>query len=81
VSAWLSYSLARIGIFAVVFALLYFVGITWWASAIFATVVSFTVAYIFLAKLRHEMAQSVQTRLNKPKPSPADEDAAAEDHA
>ena len=79
-SAWLTYSLARLGIFAVVFALLYFVGITWWVSAIFAAVVSFTAAYIFLASTRQQMADSVRERFERRQKAPAvDEDALAED--
>ena len=79
-SAWLTYSLARLGIFIAVFALLYVVGITWWVSAIFAAVVSFTAAYIFLAGTRQQMAQIVQQRLESRRKKPSiDLDALAED--
>ncbi|MDR9397349.1 DUF4229 domain-containing protein [Pontimonas sp.] len=78
-SAWLYYSLARIGIFGAVFALLYFVGITWWVSAIFAAVISFTAAYVFLASTRAEMAEGIKARLEKRRRSKTDDDAAAED--
>ena len=79
-SAWLTYSLARLGIFAVVFALLYFVGITWWVSAIFALVVSTAAAYIFLAGTRQKMADSVRERLEqRQKKQMIDDDARAED--
>lgn len=78
--AWLTYSLTRLGIFAVVFVLLYFVGITWWVSAIFAAVVSFTAAYIFLADTRKQMVDSVRQGLeSRQTAAQVDQDALAED--
>jgi len=79
VSAWLNYSLARIGIFGAVFALLYLVGITWWVSAIFAAVISFTAAYVFLANTRAKMAEGIKARMERRRQSKTDDDAAAED--
>ncbi len=77
VSPWFRYSLIRLGLFAGTFTLLMVLGIVWWASALFATVISFTVSYIFFAKLRSEVAQDLATRVRNSKN--IDDDSAIED--
>ena len=52
-------------------------GIVWWASALFATAISFTVSYIFFAKLRSEVAEDLATRVRNSKK--IDDDSAIED--
>jgi len=77
VSPWFRYSLIRLGLFAGTFGLLLVLGIVWWASALFATVISFTVSYIFFAKLRSEVAEDLATRVQNSKK--IDDDSAIED--
>ena len=52
-------------------------GIIWWASALFATAISFTVSYIFFHNLRTQVAADFAQRINKSKQT--DEDSAIED--
>ena len=77
VSPWFRYSLIRLGLFAGTFSLLLVLGIVWWASALFATVISFAVSYIFFAKLRSEVAEDLATRVRNSKK--IDDDSAIED--
>ena len=77
VSPWFRYSLIRLGLFAGTFSLLLVLGVVWWASALFATVISFTVSYIFFAKLRSEVAEDLATRVRNSKK--IDDDSAIED--
>ena len=76
-SPWFRYSLIRLGLFAGTFSLLLVLGIVWWASALFATAISFTVSYIFFAKLRSEVAEDLATRVRNSKN--IDDDSAIED--
>ena len=77
VSPWFRYSLIRLGLFAGTFSLRLVLGIVWWASALFATVISFTLSYIFFAKLRSEVAEDLATRVRNSKN--IDDDSAIED--
>ena len=77
VSPWFRYSLIRLGLFAGTFSLLLVLGIVWWASALFATVISFTVSYIFFAKLRSEVAEDLANRVRNSKR--IDDDSVIED--
>jgi len=52
-------------------------GIIWWASALFATAISFTVSYIFFHNLRTQVAADFAQRISKSKQT--DEDSAIED--
>ena len=76
-SPLLRYSLIRLGLFAAIFSLLMVLDIVWWASALFATVISFTVSYIFFHGLRTQVALDVAKRVKKSKDT--DEDSAIED--
>lgn len=80
-NAWIRYSLARLGIFGAVFALLSVVGITWWVSLIFATLISFTAGYVFFHRTREELASQLQKRRNTKQKQRVDDDALAEDSA
>ena len=73
---WLSYSLLRIGIFAVVFAALMLANVPWWLSAIIAAVIGLCVGYIFFGKLRNAVALNIVGRRARPA---GDADSAAED--
>ena len=60
---WLQYALIRVGIFAVVFAVLYLLRPDlWWAWAIGAAVISLCVGYIFFGKLRSRIAADFAAR-------------------
>ena len=78
VSPWILYSLVRLGIFGGVFLLLYLSGITWWVGLIFATIISFTASYVFMAKTRQAMADTLRHRREN-RSEPRDPDAEAED--
>ena len=75
-SPWIRYSLVRLGVFGGVFALLYGLDIRWWVALIFATLLSFTVAYIFMGNTRRALSQQLSQRLSK---KDADADADIED--
>ena len=75
-SPWIRYSLVRLGVFGGVFAFLYSLDIRWWVALIFATVLSFTVAYIFMGNTRRALSQQLSQRLSK---KDADADADIED--
>ena len=78
-SSWIAYSLVRLGIFGAVFLLLYGVGITWWVSLIFATVVSLAASYIFLRNWREQMAHSLSTRAHSRHTAPHPDEAAEDE--
>jgi cell division protein FtsW (lipid II flippase) len=76
VKPWVTYSLVRVGFFAVVFAALYIAGVPWWLAAIIAAVVGLCVAYIFFGRLRDAVAVDLAERRARPA---GDGDSAAED--
>ena len=51
--------------------------IVWWASALFATAISFTVSYIFFYRLRTQVAADFAQRVSKSRDT--DQDSAIED--
>ena len=72
---WILYSLIRVGIFAVVFALLYLVAeLAWWVAALIAAAVGLCLAYLFFRPQRDELVRSIGAR-----PASVDTDEAAED--
>lgn len=76
--AWLQYTLIRLGIFAVVFALLLLLDIQWFVAALIAAVVGFCVGYIFFRDLRLRMAAELANARSR---RTVDPDADAEDGA
>ena len=76
---WVRYSIIRIGLFAVLFALLMVTGIEWWISALVATVMAFSISYIFFVRQRDALARDLARRVERKTSS--DDDAAAEDDA
>ena len=76
-SPWIRYSLIRLGLFGATFSLLMVLGIIWWASALFATAISFTVSYIFFHTLRSQVSADFAQRVSKSKDT--DEDSVIED--
>lgn len=63
---WVLYSLVRVGLFAIVFALLLLTPIPWWLSAIIAAVIGLCVAYIFFGRLRDAVALDIVARRSTP---------------
>ena len=53
---WIAYTLVRVGLFAVFFAVLFVLGLDWWLAAVIAAALGFCVAYIFFRKLRERLA-------------------------
>ncbi|KQO62345.1 DUF4229 domain-containing protein [Curtobacterium sp. Leaf261] len=74
--AWLTYTLARLGIFAAVLAILLVIGVQWAFATIGAALISLLVSYIALPKLRWQVATSLAERRQAPE---HDEDADYED--
>ena len=58
---WIAYTLVRVGLFAVFFALLYLIGLQWWLAAVLAAALGFLVAYIFFRGLRGRVAGELAT--------------------
>ena len=79
---WLLYTLLRLGLFVGVFALLMALQVVWWAAAIFATLISFTVSYLFFRDTRDALALDLQQRRSRGGVDPdADAENAANDAA
>jgi hypothetical protein len=53
---WIAYTLVRVGLFAVFFAVLSLLGLEWWLAAVVAAAIGFCVAYIFFRGLRLKVA-------------------------
>lgn len=80
---WLLYSLLRLGLFAGIFAILMLLGLWWWASAIFAMLLSFLISYLLLRDTRDQLALDLQERRKRAAEDPdsLDPDAEAENAA
>lgn len=76
---WVRYSLIRIGLFALALTVLMIAGIEWWISALLATLIAFSVSYIFFVRQRDQLAEDLARRMER-KNRP-DADAIAEDDA
>jgi uncharacterized membrane protein YjjP (DUF1212 family) len=77
VKPWVTYSLVRIGIFALALTVLMLVGLEWWLAALLAAVIGFLVSYIFFAKLRDAVTADIVARREAPEQK--NDDALAED--
>ena len=64
--AWLVYTLARLGIFAVALAVLLVIGLRWYWATILAALVGLLVSYIALPRLRSDVTASLANRRGKP---------------
>jgi uncharacterized membrane protein YjjB (DUF3815 family) len=53
---WITYTLVRVGLFAVFFTVLLLVGLEWWLAALLAATLGFLVAYIFFRGMRARVA-------------------------
>lgn len=77
VKPWVTYSLVRLGIFALALTVLMLVGLEWWLAALLAAVIGFLVSYIFFAKLRDAVTADIVARREAPEQK--NDDALAED--
>ena len=68
VPAWVKYLLVRIGIFAVVLAVLLVFQVNPFISAVVAAVAGFVLGYIFFRGLRDQVAKEFASRNEKPAP-------------
>ena len=77
---WVTYSLVRVGAFAIVFAaLMVFAvpsGLPIWAAAVVAAIIGLCIGYIFFGKLRDAVALDIVERRNS---TAKDADSTAED--
>lgn len=69
---WILYSLARLGLFAGVLAVLLLLRLEWWIAAIAAAVIALCVSYIFLGGLRTRAAEQLAT-VRTPRPTRDDD--------
>ena len=77
---WLQYTLARLGVFVLVFVVLLLLGIEGWLAAIFATIIALCVSFLALGRLRQRVADDIEARRRGAgAPTLAEGDAEAED--
>jgi hypothetical protein len=66
VPAWIKYLLVRVGIFAVVLAVLLVFQVNPYLSAVVAAVAGFVLAYVFFRGLRNQVATELAERNSRP---------------
>ncbi|HWH26735.1 MAG TPA: DUF4229 domain-containing protein [Pseudolysinimonas sp.] len=80
---WITYTLLRLGLFAVSLIVLMLIGVPLWLAAILAAAIGFCVSYIFFPRLRERVAvdlAAARTRRNPdPVATPVGADESAED--
>lgn len=64
--AWIKYLLVRVGIFAVVLAVLLVFQVNPFVSAVVAAIAGFVLGYVFFRKLRDQVAAEFAARNEKP---------------
>ena len=67
-SPWITYTLARLGIFVIALVTLLVLGTGWIWGAIFATLISLALSVLLLSGLRQRIAKDIQRRVEKPTP-------------
>lgn len=73
---WLKYTVLRVLLFAVPFAVLMLAGVTWWLSAIVAALFGLAASAVFLRGSRDEMSRTLYAARHREEPAPmADDDA------
>ena len=63
--AWLVYTLARLGIFAVALVVLFVIGLPWYWATIGAALIGLLVSYIALPGLRGQVTSSLASRRSR----------------
>ncbi|MDR5701416.1 DUF4229 domain-containing protein [Agromyces aerolatus] len=80
VPVWLKYTVLRVLLFAVPFAVLMIAGVTWWISALVAALFGLAASAVFLRGSRDEMSRNLYAARHREEPAPT-LDADAEDAA
>jgi len=75
---WLVYSLLRLALFVVPFALLMLAGVEWYWAALVAAVISLCASYIFLGRQRQVMAADL-SEIQRGRRRPVEDDTAEDD--
>jgi hypothetical protein len=76
---WVRYSIIRVGLFALLFTIVLLLGIELWISALVATLMAFSLSYIFFSRQRDLLARDIATRVERKRHR--DADTIAEDDA
>ncbi|MCY9787401.1 DUF4229 domain-containing protein [Nocardiopsis sp. EMB25] len=63
--SWLTYTAARLGLFAAAFGIVYLFGARSWIALMLAWLISGLISYVLLSKLRDQMSAATIERLNK----------------
>jgi membrane protein implicated in regulation of membrane protease activity len=71
---WL-FTLLRFGLFAVVWGILYAIGLEWFLAAVIALVLSIPLSLVLLAKPRAMLSQTIEQRIDAQKQRRAELDA------
>ena len=77
---WLLYSLARLGVFALVLVVLLLLGIEGWLAAVIAAVIALCISFLAFGRLRQRVVDDIAARrAGTAVPTLAETDAEAED--
>lgn len=76
---WVRYSIIRLGLFSVLFTIVLLLGVELWIAALVATVMAFSLSYIFFSRQRDILARDLAARVERAKHR--DADTIAEDDA
>jgi hypothetical protein len=68
VPAWLKYTLLRVLLFAVPFAVLMLAGVVWWLSAVVAALFGLAASAVFLRGSREEMSRGLYAARHRETP-------------
>lgn len=63
--AWLLYSTIRLGLFAGIFALVWWLGARWWLAALLAALISMAISILLLDPIRQRAAEGLQDWRNR----------------
>jgi len=72
------FTLLRFGLFAVLWAILYIIGLEWFVAALIALVLSIPLSLVLLAKPRAMLSQTIEQRIEAQKERRAQFDARLE---
>jgi predicted Kef-type K+ transport protein len=72
------YSLLRFGLFGVIWAILYAIGLEWFLAALIALALSIPLSLVLLARPRAMLSQNIEQRIERQKSRRADFDARLE---
>jgi uncharacterized membrane protein len=73
---WIQYTLARLGLFVIAYAVLVLVGTGWILGAVFATLIALALSVLLLGGLRQRVADDIQRRVES---TTTDADSSIED--